>query len=113
MPDSVPLSTVNDMVLPSLDHESGICVVPCSDCVSRSADPEPSAFCQKIPASPSRVEVKATYSPFADQIGYRFVPPTVSGRIAVAPERSYIHTVASLPSSVSNATRLPSGEILG
>src|SRR5438876_5163174 len=59
------------------NHDCGMCDVPASALVRRSAVPEPSASCQKMPRSPSRSDWNAIRPPSADQIGYRFLPPKV------------------------------------
>src|SRR5688500_12411358 len=93
-------------------QDSGTCDVPGSGRVNRSAGP-PSTGCQKIARSPSRSDWKATRFPSADQIGRRLFPPNVSRRRELLPARSYSEIIASFPSFVSSAIRLPSGETLG
>src|SRR5262249_40271036 len=48
-----------------------------------------------------------------DQIGYRFLPVNVSCRIALAPDRSYTQTFATVPSFTPTAIHFPSGEARG
>ena len=94
-------------------HESGICAVPCSGVVIRSAFPVPSVRCQKIAASPSRSDWNTTRWPLAVHIGKRLCPPTVNWRIDDLRARSYTQMEASLPSLMPKTMACPSGETRG